>query len=175
MQLKRVVSVAIALLLVPMAGWSGVKVDWDHAADFSTYKTYTWGEGTPAKNPLMAQRITDGIDQQLATKGLKKVEPGGNPDLVVAYHAAVGHETELNTMGTGGWGWHWGGGTQTTTVNKIPVGQLTVNIGDAKTKKLLWMGNASDTLSDNPEKNTKKIEKALNSMFKKFPPPEKKK
>ena len=61
----------------------------------------------------------------------------------------------------------------TTTVEKIPVGRLVVDIGDAKTKKLLWLGDASDTLSDKPEKNEQKLNKALEKMFKKFPPPSK--
>ena len=69
-----------------------------------------------------------------------------------------------------GWGWSWGGMT-TTTVSEIPTGQLSVDIGDAKTKKLLWLGSASDTLSDKPEKNEQKIQKVLDKMFKKFPPP----
>lgn len=60
---------------------------------------------------------------------------------------------------------------QTTTVDKIPTGQLSVDIGDPKTKKLLWLGTASDTLSDNPDKNQKKLNSALQKMFKKFPPP----
>ena len=154
-----------------------VSVDFDKEANFVAYKTYSWTTGTPAQNPLMDQRVTDGVDKRLAAKGLQKVDAGANPDLVVLYHAAVGTETQLNTMNTGGYGWgyRWGGmGTSTTTVEKIPVGQLTVDIGDAKTKKLLWMGNAADTLSDKPEKNEKKINKALDKMFKKFPPPVKK-
>ena len=141
-------------------------------------KTYSWTAGTPAQNPLMDQRITDGVDKRLAAKGLQKVDASANPDLVVLYHAAVGTETELNTMNSGGyrWGYGWGGGMgmSTTTVEKIPVGQLAVDIGDAKTKKVLWMGNAGDTLSDKPEKNEKKINSALDKMFKKFPPPVKK-
>jgi hypothetical protein len=163
-------AVIVIVTLVPFALWAGVKVDWDHAADFSKYKTYAWGEGTPAKNQLMGQRIVDGIDQQLAAKGLTKVESGANPDLVVVYHAAVGSETQLNTMSTGGWGVHWGGGTSTTSVEKIPVGKLVVDIGDASSKKLLWMGSASDTLSDDPEKVSKKVQKVIQDMFKKFPP-----
>jgi hypothetical protein len=74
----------------------------------------------------------------------------------------------------GGWGWRWGGGMSTTTVDKIPKGQLVVDIGDAKTKKVLWMGNASETLSDNPDKNADKVNKVTKEMFKKFPPPVKK-
>jgi hypothetical protein len=164
---------------VVVSAWGQkVNVDFDKEANFASFKTYTWAKGTPAKNPLMDQRIIDGIDKQLAAKGLQKLEASANPDLVVLYHAAVGTETQLNTMNTGGYGWgyRWGGGmgNSTTTVEKIPVGQLTVDIGDAKAKKLLWMGNASDTLSDKPEKNEKKINSALEKMFKKFPPPVKK-
>lgn len=161
--------------LVVSAWGQKVNVDFDKGTNFASFKTYTWTKGTPATNPLMDQRIIDGIDKQLAAKGLQKVEASANPDLVVLYHAAVGTETQLNTMNTGGYGWgyRWGGGmgNSTTTVEKIPVGQLTVDIGDAKAKKLLWMGNASDTLSDKPEKNEKKINNALEKMFKKFPPP----
>jgi Domain of unknown function (DUF4136) len=171
--------VSLLFFVVVGSAWGQkVNVDFDKEANFASFKTYTWAEGTPAKNPLMDQRIRDGVDKQLAAKGLQKVEASANPDLVVLYHAAVGSETQLTTMNTGGyrWGYRWGGGmgTSTTTVDKIPIGQLTVDIGDAKTKKLLWMGNASDTLSDKPEKNEKKINNALEKMFKKFPPPVKK-
>jgi hypothetical protein len=151
-----------------------ITVDWDKEANFTGFKTYAWEKGTPAKNPLMDQRVIDAVDEQMKAKGLQKVEADKDPDLLVIYHAAVGTQTELNTMNMGGWGWRWGGGTATTTVDKIPVGQLVVDIGDAKTKKLLWMGNASDTLSDDPDKNTKKLNSAVQKMFQKFPPPVKK-
>jgi hypothetical protein len=35
---------------------------------------------------------------------------------------------------------------------------------------LVWRGTASDTVSDKPEKNEKKIQKAAEKMFKKYPP-----
>jgi hypothetical protein len=152
-----------------------VTVDWDKTADFTKYKTYAWAKGTPASNPLMNDRIVAAIDNELAAKGMQKVSDPASADLVVIYHAALSEETQLNTtdMG-GGWGWRWGGGMSTTTVDKIPKGQLVVDIGDAKTKKVLWMGNASETLSDNPDKNVDKINKVTKEMFKKFPPPVKK-
>jgi len=154
--------------LCSFAWTQDVKVDWDKGANFSGYHTYAWTTGTPAKNPLMGQRIVDGVDKELAAKGYQQVDTA-NPDLVVLYHASTSKQTQLNTMGTG-WGWYWGGST-TTTVSEIPIGQLSVDIGDPKTKKLLWLGSASDTMSDKPEKNEKKIQKALDKMFKKFPPP----
>lgn len=169
-----------AVLVLGMFGtaWAQkVNVDWEKSASFTGFKTYAWEKGTPVKNQLMDQRIIDGVDKELAAKGLQKVEMANNPDLVVLYHAAVNTETQLNTMNTGGYGWgyRWGGGMgmSTTTVDKIPVGHLVVDIGDAKTKKLLWQGTAQDTLSDKPQNNEKKINKALEKMFKKYPPPAK--
>jgi hypothetical protein len=162
------------LSLVLLAGATAalaqkITVDYDHNANFQGYKTYAWAEGTPLKNQLWDQRVVDGVDQQLAAKGFQKVEESANPDLMVSYHAAIGQETQLNTMGMGGW--RWGGGMATTTVDKIPTGQLVVDIGDAKTKRLLWMGKSSDTLAENsPDKNQKKLAKALQKMFQKFPP-----
>jgi hypothetical protein len=58
----------------------------------------------------------------------------------------------------------------TTTVNTVHVGSAVVDIFDAKTKKLVFRGTAKDELSDKPEKNEKKIEKATEKMFKDFPP-----
>ena len=173
MKASRICAICALVLFVVVGVWADVHTDSDPSANFANYKTYAWSKGTPAQNPLMDQRIVDGVDKQLAAKGFQKVDENSNPDLIVLYHAALGKQTELNTMNTGGWGWRWGG-TSTTTVNTIPVGQLTVDIGDAKTKKLLWMGSASDTLSDNPQAVEKKIDSVIEKMFKKFPPPPKK-
>src|SRR5438105_8750006 len=58
-----------------------VTVDWDKQASFTGYKTYAWQKGTPAKNPLMDQRIVDAIDKQLSSlKGLQKVESEKDAD-----------------------------------------------------------------------------------------------
>ncbi|MCI0661142.1 MAG: DUF4136 domain-containing protein [Acidobacteria bacterium] len=170
------------LLLLFITGGSlaqDVKVDWDKTTSFAGFRTYAWGNNTHAQNPIMDQRIIQGIESQLAAKGLQKVEAAANPDLVVLYHAATSTETQINTIDSGawgpGWGWGWGGGgMSTSTVNKIPIGQLIVDIGDVKSKKYIWRATASGTISDNPEKNQKTLNKALVKMFDKFPPPVKK-
>jgi Domain of unknown function (DUF4136) len=41
---------------------------------------------------------------------------------------------------------------------------------DAKTKQLIWKGAASDTLSNNSNKNIKNLDKGVEKMFKQFPP-----
>jgi Domain of unknown function (DUF4136) len=161
-------------LLIPMfAGvcllLASVKTDYDHAADFSLYKTYSW-IGAKATNDLWAERITQAVDAQLAAKGWVKVESGG--DATVSAFGRTHNEQTLETFYTGfGGGWRWRGfGDATTTVENTPVGTLVVDVFDAKTKHLIWRGSSSETLSEKPEKNEKKLEKAVEDMFKKFPP-----
>ena len=69
-------------------------------------------------------------------------------------------------------GWHWRGwpGYSTTTVDYERVGTLVVDVFDTGTKKLVWRGVATDTLSSKPEKNDKKLDEATEKMFKDFPP-----
>jgi hypothetical protein len=50
-----------------------------------------------------------------------------------------------------------------------------VDIFDAKSKALLFRGTAADEVSDKPEKNIKKVDKATSKMFKDFPPGSKEK
>ena len=63
-----------------------------------------------------------------------------------------------------------GMGEATTQVIPERVGNLRVDIFDANSKQLLWRGEASDAVGDHPEKNEKKMDKAVDDMFKNFPP-----
>jgi len=58
----------------------------------------------------------------------------------------------------------------TTTESKIPVGELVVDLYDPAQKQLVFRGVSTDTLSTKAEKNTKKINKAVEKMFNKYPP-----
>ena len=167
--------VAIVILMPITAVAQKVSTDFDKATNFAGFKTYAWREGTPAKNPLVDQRLVSGIESRLAAKGFTKASNVEEADLVIAYHAATDTETQINSYNTGGWGygwgWGWGGGGMTTTnVQKIPIGQLVLDMADVKQKKFVWRGTASGTLSSKPEKNEKLINKSLDKMFEKFPP-----
>jgi hypothetical protein len=149
---------------------ASVKTDYDHQADFSRYKTYSWIGTAKASNDLWAERITQAVDAQLAAKGWTKAESGG--EAVVSAFGRTRNEQTLETFYNGfGGGWRWGGfGDTTTTVENTPVGSLTVDVFDGQSKHLIWRGSATDTLSGNPEKNEKKLDKAVEDMFKHFPP-----
>ena len=172
-RLLSVIPVAAAFACIALA--ASVSTDYDHHADFAKYHTYSW-LGVKAGNSIWQDRITAAVDSQLAAKGWNKVPSGGD-----AAVSAFGRTTEQDTMqtyydGFPGWGWRgWGGGMGTSTTQVIPekVGNLTVDVFDGQTKQLIWRGQASDVLSSKPDKNDKKMDKAVEDMFKKFPPREK--
>src|SRR5512134_3691198 len=152
-----------------------VKTDYDKSADFGAIKTFDVKIGTSWNNQISEKRITDEIAQTLTEKGWQKTD--ANPDAVVVLHGATEKQKSLNTFysgmgGYGGYGWRGMGGmgTATTTSSEYLVGTLVVDIFDAKSKSLMFRGTASDEISDKPEKNIKKVEKASNKMFKDFPP-----
>jgi hypothetical protein len=154
--------------------------DYDQAANFSSYKTYAWKNVEPMQNQIVEDRIHASIDRTLASKGLTKVE--SNPDLWVVTHARLSKETQINTYNTGwgyggwgGYGWGaWGGGAgmSTSTVNEIPVGNLVVDLVDARKSQMVWRGQASKTLDPgaSPETKQKNIDEAITKMFAPYPP-----
>ena len=98
------------------------------------------------------------------------------PNIVVVLHGATQTKRNVNTFysGMGGYGYRYGGfggmGTAQTVVNEYTVGTLVVDMFDAKTKNLVFRGTAEDEISDNAEKNAKRLEKASTKLFKNFPP-----
>jgi hypothetical protein len=151
-----------------------VKTDFDRSVDFGHYKTYSW-QNVKTKDPLFADRIKNAVNAALAAKGWTQADSGGDVS-IMAIETTQDQQT-LNTfydgMG-GGWGWRrFGGGgfgEATTTTETYKVGSLVVDLFDTSTKKLIWRGNASDTLSNNSNKNIEKLDKAVTKMFKQFPP-----
>ena len=138
--------------------------DYDRAVDFAKFRSYKWERGQSAPNPLVDKRIVAAIDTQLESKGWTKT--GAEPSAVVVYYAAIDAEKQLNAWGTGP---RWRG-MGTVTVDTIYTGQLVVDVYDAATRQLIWRGTVSDTVSDRPEKNEKRLNEAVARLFKQFPP-----
>jgi hypothetical protein len=152
-----------------------IKVDYDHTANFSRYKTFMWVRqpniADPLANPLMKQRIMDAVNRQLEAKGLRLVN--SNADLGVSANQAT---TEQHTLegfydGFPDWGWHrWWWGPDTIYVDTFEIGTIVVDLFDTNTKQVVWWGSVSKTLSDKPSHNTKKMYSAIGKLFREFPP-----
>jgi hypothetical protein len=155
-----------------------VRVDFDHGTHFLRYKTYSWmaAANTPPDgglfpNQLMQQRIVGLIEEALAARGFKRVEKGG--DLLISYGIQVSETPQFTTFynGTGpGWGWGWGSGISTTTVQTIYEGTLVVDLVDANQNKLVFQGTSRQTISSRPATNTRRLARAVNEIFEKYPP-----
>ncbi len=175
-----VFSMAIAILAAT-ASLAEVKTDYDRTAEFSRYKTYSWGK-VHTQNPLLVDRIKEAVASALAAKSWTEMESGG--DVSIMAMEMTEDQRTLNTYYDnfgGGWGWRrWGGGfgngfgTSTTTEETYKVGTLVVDLFDTNAKKLIWRGSASDTLSDKSDKNIKKLNSDVQRMFEHFPPEVKK-
>lgn len=172
----------LCFVLLPAAVFAQkVNVDFDREADFTKYKTFAYQICHRVENPLVDKRIVTELKGRLANEGLSLTER--NADLNVTYHSSTSEEFAIDTTTWGygfGRGWYWGHGggylgnvgpvTTTTTVRSYTRGTLVIDIWDARTNDLLWRGTATDIISDNPEKNEKKLKKAMEKLFKKYPP-----
>lgn len=171
--LAAIMVAALLLTLSSPAIAQDVTTDWDKSKNFAEYHTYYWAK-VDSPNPFMNQRLQDGVDAELAKRGWSKQQAGGQVALVALGMSKTKHD--LNTFYSGsGWGyggWYGGGGmgTSTTTTTEYKEGTLVLDMYDSNSRQLLWRGTATDTLSDKPEKNEKKLNKALGKMFDKFPP-----
>src|ERR1700739_2145021 len=167
MKMQRVMLALMAMMFL-FAGKSSaqqVKTDYDRSADFSQYKTYSW-QHVKTKDPLDVDRIKSAVNAALAAKGWSQVDSGGDVS-IVAMEITHNQQT-LNTFYDGfggGWGWRrfgaGGFGEATTTTDTYKVGTVVVDLFDTKTKQLVWRGAASDTLSNNSDKNTKNLNKGV--------------
>ncbi len=176
MKLLRTLITASVVMLPALVSAQDVKIDFDKAYDFSMVKTYSIAIGTTWGNDLSQRRVLTEIDEAIAAKGWKKVD-AGKADVTVVLHGASQTKRSANTFysGTGGYGGYRYGGfggtaTASTVVNEYQVGALVVDIFDTKSKNLVFRGTAEDEISDNPEKNAKRLEKASTKLFKNFPP-----
>lgn len=171
MKLRNSIFFSIAMFFVFTAASLAqqVKTDYDHSANFGQYRTYSW-ERVQTKDPLLVDRIKDAVNTALTAKGWTQVDSGGDVS-IVAMEITQNRQT-LNTFYDGfGGGRRFGGfGDATTTTDTYKVGDLVVDLFDAKTKNLIWRGSSSDTLSNNPDKNTKNLDKGVQKMFAHFPP-----
>jgi len=158
-----------------------VSVGADPGVDVTKYKTYAWSRDAASTNPIVVEMVRTAVDDQLATKGLRKVDV--DPELTVVIFGSQDSDIHvsnpswspsLNSIATG-----VVVGSQSWLVTK---GTLVVDMLDTKTKNSVWRGQATRTLDRGPTgdraKDAKTVEKpiknAVKKMFKQFPHPSRK-
>lgn len=170
--LKNALVVVAAGLLAACSSGPTVNSDYNPSTNFSQYKSFGFMATDPIKDPMVDTRIKDGVTAALTAKGWTRNDQ--KPDVVVVPHVQLSEETQLNTYNSG-WGYgygRWGGGPTTTTVQKIPIGTVIIDIVDPKLKEMVWRGTASDTIKQKatPEERQTAVNEAMVKLFQNFPP-----
>lgn len=161
--MKRLAVVAgLVMALVSSSMAATVTADFDSTFEFTRPKTFTWLTKELPQNPFAHARIVKAIETQLFAKGLQEVAEGG--DVGVAYHVVLGKRTQITDWGySPGWG-------RSIDVHQYTEGTVVVDMIDSAKDKLVWRGSATDVVTDKPETNEKRLNKAMAKLFKKFPP-----
>src|SRR5210317_1941020 len=165
---------SLLLMIFLVFGLNGVKAqvtsDYDRDADFYAFKTYTfmgWSKGSDSQlNDLDKRRVEQAFKEELSARGLELNDQ--NADVAITLFLVVDEKTSTTayTNYTGGMG--MGSSTTTYNQNDYQVGTLVIDCYDDNTKKLVWQGTITKTLS-NPKKRDKRIPKAVAQLMKKYP------
>src|ERR1700730_13598303 len=131
--MKPIVRTAVCSLIFLVALGSAfaqqVQTDFDHQANFSQYKTYSWQTITPPDS-LWDARIKNAVDTQLAAKGWTQVPSGGDVAIVAIKTTQTQRSLQTFYDGFGGgrrWRGFGGMGESTTTVQDYKEGTLVVD------------------------------------------------
>ncbi|MEW6130217.1 MAG: DUF4136 domain-containing protein [Acidobacteriota bacterium] len=172
--LKKIVFLAATVLFVfPFVVQAqSVKVVYDETRDFTKFKTYAWGKGSPANNPQIHKLVVNEIDRQLQSRGLKKVE--ANADLKVIYYASLDgyiNEGAVEYMKNSDWQ-KWGEHEPVYGPKMVAllIARMVLDLVDVSTNTLVWRGRAKDAYTPNQARGKKRVNKALAKLFAKLPP-----
>ncbi|MHB1672644.1 MAG: DUF4136 domain-containing protein [Acidobacteriaceae bacterium] len=181
-----------ALLALPaILQAQSVRVNWSKNVSFAGDKTYAWIPSKDSKNPFYRQYVGEYVNLYMKKKGMERVSASQSPALLVTYHFMTQETEDLQTNGYGYGGGGWGGmgmgmgdgmgmgmgmggmGINESTTTEVPVtmGILTVDMIDAKTKKIIWRGQASaDNVNTSTKGEEKDVQKSVEKMLDHFPP-----
>jgi hypothetical protein len=164
-------ALTLSLLAAHGALAQKITVEFDQAADFSKYKTFTIRGGQlNSKNPalnseLVKKRIEADIERGLTAKGLEMGSRGS--DLIVNYHFGSARKMEVETYPAGWRGW----GTRAVRV-PYTEGTLVIDLRDPSTHSLVWRAVASQEKSD-ATKLEGKLDDMVRKSLEKYPPKKK--
>lgn len=176
--MKHSLLLALSLVAIVLAGCSSTPLHVDtgaiHATTFSFVSRR--GDASFADNrEQIHQLIQDDITQNLAAKGLRKVDSGG--DVIVAYLVVVGNSGMTESIST-----YFGYGRNVTALhdelhdayagsknpNNFKAGTLLIDIVDAKTFELLRRDYVTRPVLSNPaaEVRAANIQEAVDATLK---------
>ena len=182
---KSITCLVLMLLLAAIPAFAKVDVDFDPNVDASKYRTFAFVGGV--KNLVMLPVDPDVLDiqvhrlvtRELSKKGLREVQPGQNPDIVVRYWANASQQVNPANMGDWGpfspyIGSYWASMYDAVSASSGKENTLLIDIIDPRTKNLAWRLYLTRKFS-NADKDWKKADEEFAKAFESYPPSEKEK
>ena len=167
MKTKYAVCAMLLCIASAVALGQQVSVNYNKSQSFSQYHTYAWGGNNQnqIQNSILAQQAKSDIDNAMQGKGFQLVPESQHPDIILTASGGMKQQTSYQAWGMRGIGGGMGGITPEQNV----IGTMIVDLYDAKSQSLIWRGIAQNTLSNNGNKNSQMVSKAVQKMFKQWP------
>lgn len=158
--------------------WAKVVFDYDNKVDFAAYSTYAWMERENSVETLLPEhlrlrlrRVTEDV---LAEKGFAPAPAPPQTDLLLTFYFSDKQELQIEHVAYSPyspWGYsYWPGFNYGfTEVRSYTKGTLVLDIVDARSHKLVWMGVLEQEVRSS-DPSGKRIEKAITKLLKNFPP-----
>ncbi|SRR6266446_3768779 len=156
-----VLPVLYFVLAVTSVSAQNMSSDYDTKADLSSYKIYAWTEcKRPANSELNHESVNAEIGRHFVAIGLRKVDEN-QADPYLSYHGGIEDcvSYEVDSSGYG-----------RTITRRHQETTLAIALIDRKSMKLVWVGRAAYTLSDNTETNDRRIDQTISKILKMYPP-----
>ncbi|MCC7377439.1 MAG: DUF4136 domain-containing protein [Verrucomicrobiales bacterium] len=170
------------------AGCSSVTVqtDYDKAATFGTYHTYTLNHAPEGitLSPSGQAALRDTLRTKLATRGILEAAPGQSSDLEIVSHIVTSQGVTVQQYTTtwrygynGTWPYRRGGYSMWVgappsyvDVNTYTEGTLILDFVDTRTQALVFRGTGTGSVGTT-KANAKKVVSAVTKIVKQLPQP----
>lgn len=185
-----------ALLIAGLAACSSSppkpEVDFKQDYDFSHVRKiamYPSSGGVSGDNPLQLSdmqrnRVDSALKLALENKSMTLVSDPAEADLLLSWHLATQHKTDVRTYQTPSYGGYYGGYNRYSMYNcwncspyrtEVSVqdyteGTFIVDMIDPNLKQSVWRGITQSRLKGNQEYDPQKYNEAAAAMFFSFPP-----
>ncbi len=170
-------------LSVGCASGGKIRSDYDHDADFGSYRTYNFiadsGAGDGKYQSFFAKYMVEAITIEMEKRGYVKSD---NPDLLVNFSGILQEKTKVTTtpapMAGGYYGYRgsrygaWGGyGYATeTNVSQYTEGTFNIDLVDRARKQLVWEAVGVGRVSDKDLENLREsVMKGVPRYFALYP------
>ncbi|MGA9584798.1 MAG: DUF4136 domain-containing protein [Terracidiphilus sp.] len=172
----------VVALSIPCGFAQKVKVGYDKSVDFSKYKTYTLRlPPAPSSRPLLYASVVGSIRNGLETKGLVRMDKGGDLTVIAGGSLDYGLETGVNPLADTCMNCQapqvdvllWAGFMPPagSAGKPQPSGTLKVDIVDRAMNKEVWSGVVVQKLNpQKPDQSLEKVGTAIAKLFAEFPP-----